>query len=192
METATIAIFASGAGTNAEKIIRYFKGHPSIRVGVICTNRPQAKVLELASKEGINHQVFTKSDFYEPGFVSKQLADLHVTHIVLAGFLWLIPADLVKTYSNKIINIHPALLPQYGGKGMYGMYVHQAVQAAGEKETGITIHLVNEVYDDGRVLLQQKVQLNGTETAEEIALKVQELEHRYFAPTIEKWILNNY
>jgi phosphoribosylglycinamide formyltransferase-1 len=186
-----LAIFASGSGTNAEAIIRYFKNHASVAVVAVFSNKPDAYVLERAQKHGIPAFVFTRQQLYQEEGVLRQLLDLNVTHIVLAGFLWLIPSPILTAYRGRIINIHPALLPKFGGKGMYGMHVHRAVQQAGEKETGITIHLVNERYDEGKILLQARIPLSGSETAEEIAQKVHELEYRHYAPVIEKWVQNS-
>lgn len=192
MKNSHIAIFASGNGSNADRIIQYFEGNEHINVAAIFTNKKEAGVVELAEKKGIPVHIFTREDFYESRSVIESLKKLEVTHIVLAGFLWLIPANFIKAYEAKIINIHPALLPKFGGKGMYGIHVHKAVKLANEKETGITIHLVNENYDEGKYLEQRRVELNGTESAEEIAKKVQGLEHRYFPESIEKWINGAY
>jgi phosphoribosylglycinamide formyltransferase-1 len=192
MKGVHIAIFASGNGTNAEKIIQYFQGHPQIKIAAVFTNKPDAGVCHVAQKWGIPLTVFTRDEFYNTGIVSLQLAAYGVSYIVLAGFLWLIPPSLIQQFPNKIINIHPALLPKYGGKGMYGMHVHQAVANGGEKETGITIHLVNENYDEGTYVLQKKVELTGTESPEQIADMVHQLEYTYFAPAIETWLQSIY
>jgi phosphoribosylglycinamide formyltransferase 1 len=183
-----IAIFASGTGSNAAEIIRYFKRHPTISVDLVCSNKPTAGVLDIARREGVEVLNFDRAGFYETNTVIRELQSRDITHIVLAGFLWLIPNTLIQAFEDRIINIHPALLPKFGGKGMYGDHVHKAVKAAGEMQTGITIHLVNAHYDEGKILLQKAVGLRGVETPEEIAGKVQELEHQWFAPTIEKWI----
>jgi phosphoribosylglycinamide formyltransferase-1 len=192
MENASIAIFASGNGSNARRIIEYFKDHPSIKIKAVFTNKSEAGVVQIANELNIPVVIFSREDFYKAGSVVDSLTELGITHLVLAGFLWLIPEELIKTYSNRIINIHPALLPKYGGRGMYGKFVHEAVSRAKEKETGITIHLVNENYDEGKHLLQKKVLLTGSETVDEIALKVRELEHEYFPVTIEQWIKESY
>jgi phosphoribosylglycinamide formyltransferase-1 len=184
-----LAIFASGAGTNAEAIMQYFSQHKQIQVGALLSNKPDAFALVRARKYNIPIMVFNRKQFYETGEVLHWLNEQGITHLVLAGFLWLVPADLIRAYPGRIINIHPALLPKYGGKGMYGLRVHQAVKAAHEPETGITIHLVNEHYDDGKILLQARVPLTGDETPEEIAQKVHELEYRHYPPTIENWVL---
>lgn len=183
-----LAIFASGSGTNAEAIIKHFRHHKSIRVAALLSNKPDAYALERARKFNVPTFVFNRKQFYESGEVLAWLQQHRITHIVLAGFLWLVPQSLIHAYSGRIINIHPALLPKYGGKGMYGMHVHRAVKQAGETETGITIHLVDEHYDNGKILLQARVQLNGTETPEQIAEKVHELEYRHYPRVIEKWV----
>ena len=186
-----IAIFASGSGTNAEAIMAHFVNHPTVEVAALLSNNPSAYALERARKYNVPTLVFNRSQFRESEEVLNWLIGKKISHIVLAGFMWLVPDYLVKKYSGRIINIHPALLPKYGGKGMYGMHVHEAVKAAGEKETGITIHLVNERYDEGRILLQAKVSLTGKETAEEIAAKVHALEYRHYPDVIEKWVRNS-
>lgn len=186
-----IAIFASGNGSNAEAIVQYFKGHPSISVALVLSNNAEALVLERAKKWGISAKGFTRDDYKQPGKVLQHLSVENITHIVLAGFLWLVPDYLIKFYPDKIINIHPALLPKFGGKGMYGNRVHEAVKQAGEKETGITIHLVNEHYDDGRVLFQQSCPIETHHSANDIAQCVQTLEHKYYPAVIEDWILSH-
>ncbi len=189
MNIAKIAIFVSGKGTNAQKIIQYFQNRKDIEVSLVCSNNPRSEVLELAHSLNINQLIFNKETLNSPEGVIHFLNEKGITHIVLAGFLWLVPVHLIDIFKNKIINIHPALLPKYGGKGMFGLNVHEAVKAAGERETGITIHLVNERYDEGQYLFQEKVDLTGAETAQEIAQKVQELEHQYYPRVIERWIL---
>jgi phosphoribosylglycinamide formyltransferase-1 len=186
-----LAIFASGNGTNAEAIMAHFARHPSISVAALLSNNPNAYALERARKFSVPTLVFNREQFQQSGEVLNWLIEKNVTHLVLAGFLWLVPAYLVKKFEGRVINIHPALLPKYGGKGMYGMNVHEAVKAAGDKETGITIHLVNEHYDKGKVLLQARTKLTGAETAEEIAAKVHALEYRHYPDVIEKWVRNS-
>jgi phosphoribosylglycinamide formyltransferase 1 len=186
-----IAIFASGNGSNAEAIIEYFKDHASINVGLVLSNNADAYVLERAKKYGMPAKSFLKDDYKQPGKVIQYLSSENITHIVLAGFLWLIPDYLIKLYPDKIINIHPALLPKFGGKGMYGNRVHEAVKLAGEKETGITIHLVNEHYDDGRVVFQKSCPIETAHSAIDIAQCVQALEHKYYPEVIENWILSH-
>ena len=200
-----IAIFASGAGTNARKIIEYFenKGLSSsqvntasglakakstaapIKVSLIVCNVPGAGVLEIAKEKGIPTLMINKADFASTGYV-ESLHNSEIQFIVLAGFLWKVPEVLVRAYPKAIINIHPALLPKYGGKGMYGARVHEAVIAAGEKESGITIHWVNEHYDEGAIIFQAKCSIDANDTADTLANKIHALEHAHFAPTIEK------
>jgi formyltetrahydrofolate-dependent phosphoribosylglycinamide formyltransferase len=181
-----VAIFASGAGTNAKKIIEYFENKPTrIKISLIVCNVPGAGVLDIAESKGIPTLMINKAEFTSTGYVeSLHNADIHF--IVLAGFLWKVPEVLVNAYPRGIINIHPALLPNYGGKGMYGSHVHEAVVAAGEKETGITIHWVDAHYDEGDIILQKKCSIDTTDTPATVAQKIHVLEHQYFAPTIEK------
>jgi phosphoribosylglycinamide formyltransferase-1 len=186
-----LAIFASGNGSNAEAIMTRFANHPVISVAGLLSNNANAYALERARKFNVPTLVFNREQFRQSQHVLNWLTEKKVTHLVLAGFMWLVPDYLVKKYEGRIINIHPALLPKYGGKGMYGMHVHEAVKAAGEAETGITIHLVNERYDEGKILLQARVKLTGSETAEEIAAKVHELEYRHYPDVIEKWVRNS-
>lgn len=183
-----LAIFASGGGSNADKICTYFKSHPSIAVSLILTNRADAGVLQVADKHGIESVYISKKYWSHPEIILPVLETSGITHIVLAGFLSLIPDWLISAYSGHIINIHPALLPKYGGKGMYGHHVHEAVKSAGETVSGITIHEVNEHYDEGRILFQHEVQLHADDTAEEIARKVLQVEHTWFPVVIERWI----
>lgn len=185
-----IAIFASGKGSNAEKVIDYFKNHPKIKVSLVLSNKADAPVLQLAKSKGIRTYVFNKNEL-EVGAIDSFLINNQIDYIVLAGFLLKIPESLIKKYHNKIINIHPSLLPKYGGKGMYGMHVHNAVIAHGDKESGITIHLVNEEYDKGKIILQEKCIVNENDSPEILAKKVQSLEHRFLAPCVENYILNN-
>ncbi|WP_143959555.1 phosphoribosylglycinamide formyltransferase [Litoribacter populi] len=179
-----IAILASGSGTNAEKIIQYFQNSEKAKVAVVASNKKDAFVLERAKKYGIPTFDFGKPDL-EEGLVGDQLAKMHIDLIVLAGFLLKIPDQLIQDFPDQIINIHPALLPKYGGKGMYGMKVHEAVKEKGEKETGITIHYVNERYDEGRVIFQENVEVTEEDSPEDIANKVHALEHKYFPKVIE-------
>ncbi len=193
-----IAIFASGAGTNARKIIEYFEKRTAggsvngtgtksaaIKVSLIVCNVPGAGVLEIAKEKGIPSLIINKTDFTATGYV-ESLQNADINFIVLAGFLWKVPEVLVRAYPKAIINIHPALLPKYGGKGMYGARVHEAVIAAGEKESGITIHWVNEHYDEGAIIFQANCSIDATDTADTLANKIHALEHAHYAPTIEK------
>jgi phosphoribosylglycinamide formyltransferase-1 len=187
-----IAIFASGRGSNARNIIDFFKGHASISVKMVISNKKDAPVLDIGKHANINTMIINRADFYNSTEVLNTLRQQHIDFIVLAGFLWLIPSYLVAAYNNRIVNIHPALLPKYGGKGMYGMNVHEAVFAAKETETGITIHFVNEQYDEGDIIFQERCTLDATDTPERIAQKIHQLEQTHFprviAATIEKLI----
>lgn len=184
-----IALLASGGGSNAEQIIRYFKNHQAIKVTMILTNRADAGVLERAERLGVPSKVFSESDMQNGRLLS--LLRLAADWVILAGFLRKIPPPILAFYPHQIINIHPALLPKYGGKGMYGMYVHQAVKDAVDTETGITIHLVDEVYDEGVILHQEKTAVAPTDAPADIAKKVQVLEHRFFPKIIEQTILKD-
>jgi len=189
-KTYRVAIFASGSGTNAEAIMNYFKDHSQIQVAILLSNNPDALALERAKKFNVPSKVFDRRQLRETREVLSWLHAFDVTHIVLAGFLWLLPEDLIKAFPEKIINIHPSLLPKFGGKGMYGIKVHEAVKAAKESETGITIHLVNEHFDDGRILVQARCKLTITDSPQEIAAKVYALEYANYPKTIEQWILS--
>lgn len=183
-----IAIFASGSGTNAEKIMRHFSSHGQIEVALVLSNRQDAYVLKRAADHGIETKIFSRQDF-EGNALSAFLKERNITHVVLAGFLWLMPAHIIKQFPDRIINIHPSLLPDFGGKGMYGMNVHEAVKRSGKNETGITIHLVNEQYDKGKVLFQAKCAVLENDSADQIAEKVHDLEYQYFSRIIEAWCL---
>ena len=183
-----IVLFASGNGTNAEEIIRYFKKNSQGTVVAIFTNKSDAKVLDRAKNHNIPSVVFNKNELNE-GLVLQELHNFKPDLIVLAGFLLKFPESILKEFPN-VINIHPALLPKYGGKGMYGMNVHQAVLANNEKETGITIHYVNEHYDEGEFIFQKSVNIEDCQSADEIASKIHELEHRFF-PEVIADILNS-
>ncbi|MBS1665007.1 MAG: phosphoribosylglycinamide formyltransferase [Bacteroidetes bacterium] len=180
-----IAIFASGAGSNAAKIIDYFRFHTDIKISLVVCNKPGAGVLDIAKKEDIPTLILEKENFFRGSAYLPDLNEKSIDFIVLAGFLWKIPVALVKAYPGKIINIHPALLPKYGGKGMYGQFVHEAVVAAKETETGITIHYVDELYDHGQVIFQERVALTPDDTPTTVAEKVQQLEHEHFPKIIE-------
>ena len=180
-----ILLFASGTGSNVENIIHHFKNHQDIIVVGVLTNNPNAKVLDKAKNHNVPTLIFNREQLTD-GFVFDKIAELKPDLIVLAGFLWKMPEAIVNAYPNKIINIHPALLPKYGGKGMYGIKVHQMVLENKEKETGITIHYVNEHYDEGEFIFQQKVAIEDCKTTEEVANKIHELEHKHFPEIIER------
>ena len=184
-----IAIFASGSGSNAQRIAEYFARHPQIQVGLILTNNPRAGVIDRARQLGIPVIVFTREQFYGSDSVVEQLRFFNVDFVVLAGFLWLVPDALIAAYPDRIVNIHPALLPAYGGKGMYGMKVHEAVVAAGEKASGITIHLIDNEYDRGRIVFQAQCPVAPEDTPADVARKVQALEHEHFPAVIERLVL---
>ena len=185
-----IVLFASGSGSNAEKIMLYFQKSGLAKVAAIFSNRAEAGVLEKAKKYEIPTIVFSKEALSE-GKVLDELKIFQPDLIVLAGFLLKFPKNIIENYPGKIVNIHPALLPKYGGKGMYGMNVHRAVLENKESKTGITIHYIDEHYDEGDIIFQKSIPLNGKETCEEIASKVQDLEHEYFPQIIEKLIQEN-
>jgi phosphoribosylglycinamide formyltransferase-1 len=186
-----IALFASGNGTNVQRIAEYFRGSETVCVKLIVCNNAKAYVLERAKNLGIESFLINdKEQFFHSEELFCILQQHGIDWIVLAGFLWLIPDYLIEAYPNRIINIHPALLPKYGGKGMYGMRVHEAVVANGEKETGITIHYVNGCYDEGEVIFQAKCSLSPDDTAEDVAGKVHGLEYEWFAKVVENEIFN--
>jgi len=184
-----IAIFASGAGSNAKKIIEYFCLSNKITVALIVCNKPDAGVLKIAEEHQIPAILIEKKKFFEGNHYIDELKNAGITFIVLAGFLWKLPAALIKAYQNKIINIHPALLPGYGGKGMYGRYVHEAVINAAEKESGITIHYVDEHYDHGQHIFQVTCPVFPGDTPEKLAQRIHLLEYEYYPKVIEEVIL---
>ncbi len=181
-----IAIFASGTGTNASKIIEHFASNEEVEIALILSNRPKAYVLKVAENNNIPAKVINRSEFYDSNDIVEELENSEIDFIVLAGFLWLIPSSLINSYPNKIINIHPALLPKYGGKGMYGRFVHEAVFNAKETESGITIHFVNEEYDEGKIVFQAHCLIDPSDGPKEIGKKIQELEHKYYPIIVEK------
>ena len=183
-----IAIFASGSGTNAGKLIAHFRSHPSVSIRLIVCNNPRAKVLDIAAEHNVEVLLLEKGRFFEGDGYLEKLKEKGIDWIVLAGFLWKVPVGLIKAYTEKIINIHPALLPKYGGKGMYGKYVHEAVVAAKEKTSGITIHLVDEIYDHGRVIFQTECSVDPGDTPETLAKKIQALEHEHYAKIVDKLV----
>jgi formyltetrahydrofolate-dependent phosphoribosylglycinamide formyltransferase len=186
---AKLAIFASGKGSNAEKIIQHFVNHDNIHISLIVSNRQQAGVLDIAQRNKIPTLLLEKNKFMQTDEYVQIIKNQGITHIVLAGFLLKVPDNLINAYNNYIVNIHPALLPAYGGKGMYGEHVHQAVIQAGEKESGITIHLVDEEYDHGKTLFQAKVRVDQNDTPVSLAEKIHHLEHEHYPAVIEKWVL---
>jgi phosphoribosylglycinamide formyltransferase-1 len=184
-----IIIFASGSGTNAENIIKYFKNSALVEVVEVLSNKVDAKVLKRANNLNVKNSYFIREEFNNSKeFLNnlKKNADL----IVLAGFLWKLPNHIIEAFPNKIINIHPALLPKYGGKGMYGMHVHNAVVNNKEKESGITIHYVNENYDEGAIIFQESFSIDKSDTADDVAQKIHKLEYKYFPEVIEQVILD--
>ena len=178
-----IIIFASGNGSNVENIDQYFQHYPEISLLGVFTNNPNAGVINKAERLGLPIEVFDKNAFTN-GYLLQQVKSLNPDLIILAGFLWKVGADWVRVFPNKIINIHPALLPQYGGKGMYGQYVHRAVKENKEEVTGITIHFVNEAYDEGAIIFQEKVKLQAEDQVEDIAARVHQLEYEFFPKII--------
>lgn len=186
-----VAIFASGSGSNAEKIMQHLQSHSSIEVALLVCNKAGAGVIKIAENYKIPVLLIEKEPFFNGNAYVEELKARDISWIVLAGFLWKVPAKLISAFPEHIINIHPALLPKYGGKGMYGHFVHEAVRAANETETGITIHFVDELYDHGRIILQEKCEVSATDDAVGIAKKVLALEHAHFAHTIERAILES-
>jgi phosphoribosylglycinamide formyltransferase 1 len=186
----SLAIFASGSGTNAAAIMDYFHGHKMVSVVHIYCNKTDAGVIEKAQHRKVSYTVFDKNDLYNNGMIQESLKEREIDYIALAGFLWLMPSDIISTYKGKMVNIHPALLPSYGGKGMYGMHVHEAVLEAGEKESGITIHLVNEEYDTGGILFQARLFVGPQMSAGKLAMGIHRLEHYYYPRFLEKFIIS--
>jgi|SRR5690554_839312 len=187
-----IVIFASGSGTNAENIITYFKNSSFVSVVLVLTNNPHAKVLDRAKDLEVSAMSFNRMAFSKTDNVLQLLKANKPDLIVLAGFLWKFPDFILNEFPNKVINIHPALLPKYGGKGMYGQYVHEAIVANKEVETGITIHYVNEHYDKGAIIFQTTCQVKSTESAQDVAVKIHELEMEYFPKVVEQLLKNQF
>lgn len=184
-----IVLFASGSGSNVENIAQYFKDNDNITIAGVLTNKRDAKVIDRCNRLNLSSLYFNKTAFYTTDCVLKILDSLDPDLIVLAGFLWKIPENLIKKFPKKIINIHPALLPKYGGKGMYGMNVHKAVKENNEEETGITIHYVTENYDEGAVIHQAKTTLSAKDSPENIAEKVHHLEYEHFPKIVEQLLM---
>lgn len=187
--TVNIVLFASGGGSNALKIIEHFKDSPLGRVALVVSNKPGAGVLSIAAEHGIPAQIIDRPGFYDTEEILDVLKKHEIGLVVLAGFLWLVPGYLVRAFPRRILNIHPALLPKFGGKGMYGHHVHEAVKAAGETETGMTIHFVNEHYDEGDIVFQARCPVAPEDSPADIARNVLALEHQFFSETVEKVIL---
>ena len=183
-----IAILASGAGSNAQKILEYFSDRMDIAVRLIVSNKPEAGVLNIAKLASVDTLVVSRDSFYSSTDLLVELDKYNIDFIVLAGFLWLIPPYLIQHYPERIINIHPALLPKYGGKGMYGHFVHEAVHLAKETHSGITIHYVNEKYDEGSIVFQERCEILPSDQPEDIARKVQVLEHFYYPTVIDQLV----
>lgn len=181
-----IVIFASGSGTNAQNIIEYLNKTVEKKVSLVLSNKKDAKVLGRAAKLGVPARSFNRHEFYETDRIMRILEEVAPELIVLAGFLWLVPVKLLQSYPGKIINIHPALLPFHGGKGMYGLHVHEAVLANHEKESGITIHYVNEAYDKGDIIFQEKCPVLPDDTPESLASRIHELEYIHFPKVIDQ------
>ena len=184
-----IVVFASGSGTNAENLVRYFENHPTMRVVFILSNKPQAYVHQRAKALGIPSYTYTKEEFTN-GTVLKLLQENNIDFVVLAGYMVMIDNDMLEAFPQRIVNIHPSLLPKYGGKGFYGEHVHEAVVAAKEEVSGITIHYVNECYDSGAIIFQAQVALEEGETADSLAAKIHKLEYQHYPVVIEELIRN--
>ncbi len=180
-----LSIFVSGNGTNLQRIAEYFANNKDVEIVNVVCNNPKAYSIERAKNLGIPLRMINREEFKSEAFI-KELQDLNVDLIVLAGFLWKIPENLVKAFPKKIVNIHPALMPKYGGKGFYGKHVHEAVVAAKEAQSGITVHYVNELYDSGEIILQARVSLDEKETPDSLADKIHRLEQAYFPVAIEQ------
>ena len=189
MSNKKIAIFASGSGTNAQNIIEYFSENEEVTVDSVWSNKKNAYVLQRAENFGIKTFIFGKEEFLNSNFVVEKLIERDIDLIVLAGFLWLLPVNLIQNF--KIINIHPALLPKYGGKGMYGMNVHNSVVKNGETESGISIHFVNSKYDDGELIFQAKCPVLSADSPDDVANKIHKLEYKHFPEVIEKVLLES-
>ncbi len=189
LKTKKIILFASGSGSNVENIANYFKLRKDVTICCVLTNKSDAKVIERCNRLEINALFFNRQAFSKSDFILNMMQSLEPDLIVLAGFLWKIPEAITNAFPNKIVNIHPALLPKYGGKGMYGMHVHNAVKEQKETETGITIHYVNANYDEGAIIKQAKATIGENDTAEDIASKVHQLEYEYFPKVIDEILL---
>ncbi len=187
-----IAIFASGSGTNAENIFKYFQKNEFIKVSLLMSNNKNSFSLERAKNFNIPTKIFNRNQFYKENFVIDILEKNKIDFIILAGFLWLIPDNILKKFEKKIINIHPALLPNYGGKGMFGMQLHNKIIENKEKESGISIHFINEKYDEGEIIFQKKCKIDKNDNAIDLAKNIHNLEYKYFPKIIENVILKKY
>ncbi len=183
-----VAVFASGEGTNAENLIRYFEHHPVIKIVCVITDNPEAGVIEKARKLRVKSVIFSKADFRSGEPLIQCLDQFKITWIVLAGFLSLVPEVIIRAFEKRIVNIHPALLPEFGGKGMYGMKVHESVCRSGKKKSGITIHYVNNRYDEGEIIFQQKINLEAGETPVSLSKKIRKIELESYPAVIESVI----
>ncbi len=185
-----LSIFVSGNGTNLQRIAEYFSDNKDVEIVNVVCNNPKAYSIERAKNLGIPLRMITRQDFNSEAFI-KELQNLDIDLIVLAGFLWKLPENLVKAFPKRIVNIHPALLPKYGGKGFYGEHVHEAVVAAKEAQSGITVHYVNELYDSGEIILQARISLDENETPHTLAAKIHQLEQAYFPVAIEQVLFSD-
>ena len=190
MDTKKIIVFASGSGSNFEEICKYFKDKKEISINLLICNNSKAKALNKAVKHGVKTLLISRKSFYETDSALNVILKISPDLIVLAGFLWKMPTKIIDHFPNKILNIHPALLPDYGGKGMYGMNIHNAVIENNEKESGITVHYVNKNYDEGKILFQKTIALEEKESSESLSKKVLKLEHSYFSKIIENTLIN--
>jgi len=185
-----IAIFASGSGTNAEEFFKCFKHHPTIKIASLLSNNPEAYAIQRANNHQIPHKVFSREQFYDSDGVLEYLRELKVSFIVLAGFMWLVPENILAEYDKRIVNIHPALLPKYGGKGMYGLHVHKTVLNNKETESGITIHYVNPRFDKGEIIFQTRCKVLPRDTPDDLANRIHILEYKYYPGVVEKILQN--
>lgn len=184
-----LALFASGTGSNVRNLYAWFKDRPDVKIALLVCNRPDAPVVTFARETGIPVRIVSREEWSRPDGLVEELQQAGLTGIVLAGFLWLIPEALIRAFPNRILNLHPALLPKYGGKGMYGMRVHEAVLEAGEKESGITVHYVNGRYDEGAILFQARCPVISGDTPESLADRIHQLEHQWLPVVIDKLLL---
>ncbi len=183
-----IAIFASGTGTNAKNLIEHFELHRDAQVTLLVSNKKDSGAIKIAHDHGVETLVISKEDFFSENSIVNNLQDRGIDLIVLAGFLWLIPPVLITAFTDRIVNIHPALLPKFGGKGMYGNKVHEAVLDSGEKESGITVHYVNEHFDEGRHVAQFRCEVFPEDTIESLSKRIHDLEHKHYSQVIERLI----